>query len=118
MSIKRKLQRKSKEKKMVAQTNEQAMVEGIIEGSPDAIGVVIIRLACGCRKMAAVDEKGEPASKVIIYRDEALNICDQCKEDNGAFERVTEQFIHWEKKPDAATQKMIYEKVIGTTPVH
>ncbi|NLX18463.1 MAG: hypothetical protein GXY53_04160, partial [Desulfobulbus sp.] len=31
---------------------EQAMIEGILEGSPDAVGVAVIRLDCGCRKMA------------------------------------------------------------------
>lgn len=118
MSIKRKMQRQHKEKKLIAETNEQAMVGGILEGSPEGIGVVIIRLECGCRKMAAVDIKGDPASKVIIYRDNALNICDKCKEDNGAFARVTEQFIHWQDEPDQATKKMIYEKVIGTVAVH
>ena len=118
MSIKRQMQRQQKDKKLVAETNEKAMIGGILEGSPEGIGVVIIRLECGCRKMAAVDEKGDPASKVIIYRDSALNICDKCKEDNGAFVRVTEQFIHWDKEPDNATKKMIIDKVIGTAPVH
>ena len=47
------------------------MIAGILEGSPDGIGVVVVRLECGCRKMAAVAKDGEPASKVIIYRDQA-----------------------------------------------
>jgi hypothetical protein len=94
--------------------SEQAMIEGILEGSPDAIGVAVIRLDCGCRKMAAVDKTGEPASKVIMYRDKAESICDKCKEDDGAFSRVTVQFIHWvDPQPDDATKKMIYEKVLG-----
>ena len=41
------------------------MIEGLIEGSPDAIGVAVIRLDCGCKKMAAVDKNGEPASNAI-----------------------------------------------------
>ena len=41
---------------------EQAMIEGIFEGSPDAVGVAVIRLDCGCRKMAAINQAGDPAS--------------------------------------------------------
>ena len=94
--------------------SEQAMIEGILEGSPDAIGVAVIRLNCGCRKMAAVAKDGEPASKVIMYRDRAESICDKCKEDNGAFARVQVQFIYWlDPDQDEDTKKMIYEKVLG-----
>ncbi len=94
---------------------EQAMIEAIIEGSPDAVGVAVIRLDCGCRKMAAVDKSGEPASKIIMYRDQAESICDQCKADNGDFFRVTKQFIHWiSPEPDRDTQKFIINKVLGT----
>ena len=93
---------------------ERAMIEGIIEGSPDAVGVAVIRLDCGCRKMAAVDKNGEPASKIIMYRDRADTICGQCKEDNGAFARVTEQFISWTKpEPAEADKKRITAKVLG-----
>ncbi|MEE4134607.1 MAG: hypothetical protein V2I32_00900 [Desulforhopalus sp.] len=96
---------------------EQAMIEGILEGSPDGIGVVVVRLECGCRKMAAVGADGEPASKVIMYRDQALSICSKCKEDNGAFIRVTESFIHWvEPAPSREQQEEISRKVLGTTP--
>jgi len=103
--------------KLVAQKNEQAMIAGIMEGSPDGIGVAVIRLECGCRKMAAVDKEGEPASKVVIYRDSAESICEKCKEDNGAFSRVTEQFIDWaDPEPDAATIKQIEAKVFGAYP--
>jgi hypothetical protein len=95
--------------------SEEAMIQGIIEGSPEAIGVAVIRLNCGCRKMAAVDKDGEPASKVIMYRDRAESICDKCKEDNGSFLRLSQQFIHWiSPEPDAAKKKMIQEKVLGT----
>lgn len=106
-------------KQQAAQKSEEAMIGGILEGSPDAVGVAVIRLACGCRKMAAVDKEGEPASKVIIYRDAALSVCDLCKTDNGAFDRVTEQFIHWEDQhlgPEA--KKMITDKVLGSTVSH
>ena len=90
------------------------MVEGIIEGSPDAVGVAIIRLDCGCRKMAAVDKEGEPASKIIMYRDQAESICDQCKKDNGDFMRVTEQFISWvEPEPPEDLRRKIIAKVLG-----
>ncbi len=90
------------------------MVEGILEGSPDAIGVAVIRLDCGCRKMAAVDREGEPASEIIMYRDMAKSICNQCKEDNGSFMRVTEQFISWtEPEPDEQTRQKICAKVLG-----
>lgn len=107
---------KKKEKTLVAQKNEEAMIEGILEGSPDGIGVAVVRLACGCRKMAAVDKDGEPASKVIMYRDSAESICDLCKKDNGAFERVKESFIHWQKPaPAKQIQQMIKNKVLGTT---
>ncbi|MEW6500480.1 MAG: hypothetical protein ACOY8P_09730 [Thermodesulfobacteriota bacterium] len=114
---------KTKAKKLTpelaARKSEEAMIGGIIEGSPDAVGVAVIRLDCGCRKMAAVDKEGEPASKVIIYRDEALSICDQCKADNGAYARVTEQFIHWEKGDlPEATKARIIAKVLGTTTCH
>lgn len=95
--------------------SEQAMIEGILEGSPDGVGVAVIRLDCGCKKMAAVDVHGEPASKIIMYRDNAQSICEQCQEDQGAFTRVTRQFISWKKpEPDHATQEMITRKVLGS----
>ena len=102
-------------KKWTPEKSEEAMIQGIIEGSPDAIGVAVIRLDCGCRKMAAVDKKGEPASKVIMYRDRSESICDKCKEDDGSFMRMTEQFIHW-LSPEPETEKkiIIEEKVLGT----
>lgn len=103
--------RKKTEEK--TEKRELAMVEGILEGSPDAIGVVIIRLDCGCRKMAGVGSDGEPASKLIIYRDLADSICDKCKEDNGHYMRVTESFIHWADEPSEEDKKMIYQKVLG-----
>lgn len=93
---------------------EQAMVAGILEGSPEAVGVAVIRLDCGCRKMAAVDIHGEPASKILMYRDQADSICPQCQKDNGDFSRVTRQFIVWQQtSPDFATQQMIIRKVLG-----
>ena len=95
-------------------TGEQAMIEGIIEGSPDAVGVAVIRLDCGCRKMAAVNTAGDPASKIIMYRDQAESICDQCKEDHGDFSRVSKQFISWKSpEPDVYTKEMIIAKVLG-----
>ena len=115
---------KSKKKTTVspelkAQKNEEAMIAGILEGSPDGIGVAVIRLECGCRKMAAVDCTGEPASKVIIYRDDAESICEACKKDNGAFARVVTQFIHWqEPMPDGATRMKIEAKVLGSYTSH
>lgn len=120
MSLKRKMQRQntSKDDGQITVKNELAMIAGIMEGSPDAVGVVVVRMDCECRKMAAVDEKGEAASKVIMYRDQSQSICDQCKEDDGAFIRVKEQFIHWEKELDDATKEMIHNKVIGTPVVH
>ena len=106
-------------KKVSAEKRELAMIEGILEGSPDGIGVVVVRLDCGCRKMAAVDKDGEPASKIIMYRDMAESICTKCKQDNGAFIRVTESFIHWvDPEPDEDTQRMIWAKVIGTPASH
>ena len=112
-------EKKEPTKKQITQKSEEAMIEGILEGSPDGIGVVVIRLDCGCRKMAAVDKKGEPASKVIMYRDSALSICDKCQKDDGAFARVTAEFIHWLKpEPNAATQKEIETKVLGTHTTH
>lgn len=102
-----------------AEKYEQAMIEGILEGSPEGIGVAVIRLDCGCRKMAAVDINGEPASKVIMYRDGAESICDQCKKDNGAFSRVVAEFIHWAAPEPAADQKRLIEaKVLGTRATH
>jgi len=106
---------KKKNQKWTAEKSEEAMIQGIIEGSPEAIGVAVVRLDCGCRKMAAVDKEGEPASKVIMYRDRAESICDRCKKDNGSFMRMIAQFIHWSSpEPDAARKKMIEEKVLGT----
>ena len=94
---------------------EQAMIEGILEGSPDGVGVAVIRLNCGCRKMAAVRIDGEPASKIIMYRDQAESICPQCQKDNGDFMRVTEQFIYWATPEPAMTTKAAIEaKVLGT----
>jgi hypothetical protein len=93
---------------------EKAMIAGILEGSPDAVGVAVIRLNCGCRKMAAVSMAGEPASKIIMYRDQAESICEQCKQDNGDRMRVTKQFISWQKpEPDEQTKQMISIKVLG-----
>jgi len=104
-----------KQKKWSPEKSEEAMIQGLIEGSPDAIGVAVVRLNCGCRKMAAVDKSGEPASKVIMYRDKAESICDKCKADNGSYFRVSRQFIHWiHPEPDAAIKKMIEDKVLGT----
>jgi hypothetical protein len=103
--------------KLVAEKNEKAMIAGILEGSPDGIGVAVVRLECGCRKMAALDREGEPASKVIAYRDSAMSICDKCKKDHGDFSRITESFIHWlEPEPDEATKKKIEIKVMGNYP--
>ena len=108
-----------RKKALKAEKREQAMIEGILEGSPDGIGVVVIRLECGCRKMAAVARDGEPASKIIMYRDMAESICDKCKEDNGAFVRVTESFIHWvDPPPSDEEQEIIYRKVLGRQPAH
>lgn len=105
----------SKKKQWAPEKSEQAMIEGVIEGSPDAIGVAVIRLSCGCRKMAAVDKNGEPASKIIMYRDMAESICELCKKDNGDFMRVTEQFITWtDPEPDDQTKRTINSKVLGT----
>lgn len=118
------MKQKNKKKKtvspeLVAKTNEMAMIEGILEGSPDGIGVAVVRLECGCRKMAAVDKNGDPASKVIIYRDAAENICAQCKDDDGDFSRVLESFIHWaEPEPPAHRKKTIEMKVLGSQPTH
>jgi hypothetical protein len=98
--------------------SELAMIAGIMEGSPDAIGVAVIRLECGCRKMAAVDRKGDPASKIIAYRDGAESICAQCKEDHGAFHRVTETFIDWAATDLSAEEKVEIEvKVLGNRPI-
>ena len=117
MTKKKKASKKIKNKALVAEKNEEAMVEGILEGSPDGIGVVIVRLECGCKKMAAVAKDGEPASKLIMYRDQAESICSKCKEDNGDFMRVTESFIHWTKpEPSDAVKEMINAKVLGTMP--
>ena len=110
------MDKKEKEvlQKWTPEKSEDAMIQGIIEGSPDAIGVAVIRLNCGCRKMAALDKNGEPASKVIMYRDRAESICDKCKKDNGAYMRVTEQFIHWvEPEPETSLKQVIVEKVLG-----
>lgn len=118
MKLKKSPVNKAKSKAIIAaQKSEQAMIHGIIEGSPDAIGVAVVRLECGCRKMAAVDKNGEPASKVVIYRDSAESICDACKQDNGAFIRIKESFIHWiEPAPGKYDRNMIEAKVLGTSP--
>jgi len=106
-------------KTLQAEKRELAMIEGILEGSPDGIAVVVVRLECGCRKMAAVAKSGEPASKIIMYRDRAESICDQCKEDNGSFMRVKESFLHWvEPRPDEKTRKIINQKVLGQQTTH
>ena len=93
-------------------------IEGILEGSPDAVGVAVVRLSCGCRKMAAVDIQGDPASKLIMFRDKAESICDLCKQDDGAFQRVEAAFIHWTATaPTEHEKKNIEEKVLGAMPV-
>ena len=109
--------KKAKDSAIIAEKNELSMIEGILEGSPDGIAVVVVRLDCGCRKMAAVAKDGEPASKVITYRDQAESVCDKCKEDNGSFMRVADQFIHWvEPEPSEEEKVMICNKVLGSTP--
>jgi hypothetical protein len=106
----------TKKEERTPEQGERAMVAGILEGSPDAVGVAVIRLNCGCRKMAAVDIEGEPASKIIMYRDQAETICEQCKEDNGDYMRVTEQFMHWNTpEPNEEKKKTISAKVLGTS---
>lgn len=108
-----------KPKKPQIKKRELAMVEGILEGSPDGIGVVIVRIDCGCKKMAAVAKDGEPASKVIIYRDNAESICEKCKEDDGSYMRVKEAFIHWvEPEPSEELKREIEAKVLGTPSTH
>jgi len=95
--------------------SEQAMIAGIMEGSPDAIAVAVVRLECGCRKMAALDKNGDPASKVVVYRDGADSVCAKCKEDNGAFHRVTEAFIDWATDDlGEAAKREIEIKVLGS----
>lgn len=113
------MKKKQSKKKLQAEKREQAMIEGILEGSPDGIGVVVVRLECGCRKMAAVSKSGDPASKIIMYRDQAESICDKCKEDNGSFMRVKESFIHWvEPAPAEKVQQEISAKVLGPPASH
>lgn len=110
---------KSEKKDQLADKYELAMIEGILEGSPEGIGVVVVRLDCGCRKMAAVSKDGEPASKIIMYRDNAQSICPRCKEDNGNYMRVRESFIHWtEPAPSEEKQKEIRLKVLGSETAH
>jgi len=104
----------SKKQNWNPEKGERAMIEGILEGSPDAVGVAVIRLDCGCRKMAAVDKNGDPASKIIMYRDQAESVCEKCKEDQGDILRVTEQFIAWtDPQPPDEDKKRILAKVLG-----
>jgi hypothetical protein len=111
------MKQKKTKKQNPTEKSEVAMIQGIIEGSPDAIGVAVVRLNCGCRKMAAVDKNGDPASKVIMFRDRAESICERCREDNGSFMRMTEQFIHWRSpEPDDSAKKKISVKVLGSKP--
>jgi len=113
------MKEKKPKKQLQAEKRERAMIEGIIEGSPDCVGVVVVRMDCGCRKMAAISKEGDPASKIIMYRDMAQSICDQCKEDNGDFMRTRESFIHWvEPAPDEEKQKEISVKVLGSRTSH
>ncbi len=110
-----KKKKKKERDKELLEKRERAMVEGILEGSPDGIGVVVVRLDCGCRKMAAVGRDGEPASKIIMYRDNAESICEKCQDDQGAFMRTLEQFIFW-KEPELTQDEKdrIAVKVMGT----
>ncbi len=113
------MKEKKPKKTIQAEKREQAMIEGILEGSPDAIGVVVVRLECGCRKMAAISPEGDPASKIIMYRDQAQSICAKCQEDNGSFMRTRESFIHWvEPAPGEEKQKEISMKVLGSATAH
>ncbi|PIE58392.1 MAG: hypothetical protein CSA33_02940 [Desulfobulbus propionicus] len=105
---------KKTNKRPSPEKGEQAMIEAILEGSPDSVGVAVIRLNCGCRKMAAVDKHGDPASKVIMYKDNAESICELCQNDSGDFTRVVRQFISWKlPEPNAIIQKAIIAKVLG-----
>jgi hypothetical protein len=107
---------KQNKKQALLEKRERAMVEGILEGSPDGIAVVVVRLDCGCRKMAAVSKEGEPASKIIMYRDNAESVCSKCKDDQGAFMRILEQFIFWkEPEPTQDEKDKISVKVMGST---
>ncbi|MCK5404201.1 MAG: hypothetical protein KAI75_03190 [Desulfobulbaceae bacterium] len=119
MKKKAKTKKKKVSRQLAARKSEEAMVEGILEGSPEGVGVAVIRLECGCRKMAAISKEGEPASKVIMYRDSAQSICEECKKDDGDFSRVKEEFIHWVKpEPDEETKRKISQKVLGTHVTH
>ena len=110
-----KKKKKTERDKDLLEKRERAMVEGILEGSPDGIGVVVVRLDCGCRKMAAVGRDGEPASKIIMYRDNAERVCEKCRDDQGAFMRTLEQFIFWkEPEPSQDEKDTIAVKVMGT----
>ena len=52
-------------------------------------------------------------------RSSVKSICDKCKEDNGAFMRVTDSFIHWvDPPPSDEEQESIYRKVLGSSPTH
>lgn len=116
--MKRHMAKKTKKGKKaeLLEKREWAMVEGILEGSPDGIGVVVVRLDCGCRKMAAVSKEGEPASKIIMYRDNAESICDKCKDDQGDYMRIVKQFIHWkDPEPNQEKKNSISLKVMGAT---
>lgn len=111
------MQENDEKKKWSPLKSEEAMIEGILEGSPDGIGVAVVRLDCDCRKMAAVSKDGEPASKVIMYRDQAESICEKCQKDNGAFIRVTDSFIHYLKpEPPLEQKRLIEAKVLGNLP--
>lgn len=118
MAKKNKKNKKNQSGEPQAEKRELAMIEGILEGSPDGIGVVVLRVDCGCRKMAAVAKDGEPASKMIMYRDHAESVCDKCKDDSGAYMRITESFIHWvQPEPSDEDKQKILLKVLGG-PAH
>ena len=109
------MKKQSGEKAYSPEKGELAMIEAIFEGSPEGVGVAVIRFDCGCRKMAAVNQAGDPASEIIMYRDNAESICELCKKDNGDYFRIIRQFISWKTpEPDHLTKEMIIAKVLGT----
>jgi len=87
----------------------------IAERWPGGMLTNFITIRKAVKKMAAIAIDGEPASKLIMYRDQAESICDLCKKDNGDYMRVTEAFIHWTKpEPSAAVKDKIQAKVLGS----
>ncbi|UCF90238.1 MAG: hypothetical protein JSW39_18325 [Desulfobacterales bacterium] len=89
---------------------------------PEAIGMALIELNCGCIKACGVSAKGDPIGplQTISSRgnDSYAPVCFKCRQDEGKFmERVVQRGLMWPgaagERPDRSLRVSIGRKVFG-----